>query len=124
MFNAKILNSDAITNNYKQIETLEFLNGTAATLKFQLFNQELALRYIPASTCVITVYFNLSDGTTLSKSGTMNSDDRSMVTVNLSATDTATILGGNIRFDLDINGDASVVYKGIILNALARILEN
>lgn len=124
MIKAKVLNSDAVLNNYKEIGSLEFINGEQKTLNIQLFETELNLRYVPPTTCVVTLLFNKSDGTTLSKTASvLDSGDRSLRTVSLSESETTTLIGGNVQISLDILGDATEIRKGIILNALVRIVE-
>lgn len=124
MIKAKVLNSDAVLNNFKEIGSLEFINGEQKTLNIQLFETELNLRYVPPTTCIVTLTFNKSGGTTLSKvAGVLDSGDRSLRTVTLSEIETATVIGGNVQISLDILGDASEIRKGIILNAMVRIVE-
>lgn len=118
---AKVLNSDASLNLWKEISTLEFIPGETVVLKLQIFNPNSGLRYIPPATTIMTVTFNNTDGSTLEKTASLNADDRSLATINLTPAETEELMGGNILFELDELGDGTVIKKGVIQYALSRV---
>jgi hypothetical protein len=123
MLTAKILNSAASLNNFKEIASLEFILGEELNLVFRLQDPQFNLRHVPPVTAIVKVTFNNIDGTTLEKTATeVDSGDRSMQTVNLTELETENILGGNISFQVDVLGDGTEIIKGIIYNALSKII--
>lgn len=124
MITGKMLNSEATLNNFIEIGALEFIAGEELTVVVRLFDDQIGLRYIPVSTCIPTFTLNKSDGDTLSKTGSHNDDDRSIVTFELSETETLDLLGGNMKISLDLLGDATSIKKGIVLNAFARVIDD
>lgn len=121
MIIGKILNENATTNNYKFIESQEFLPGFAFTCTFQIFDDQMGLRYIPPVTNVVTIILNKTDGTQLEIVGTHNVDDRSMVTFEVTALQASTIYSGNFTFELDLLGNGTSVKAGIVERGLRKI---
>ena len=124
MYTARILNNSATLNYFQEMSAAEFVPGENLTLIFRLHQPDINLRYIPNSSAIVTFTFNLSDGTTLDVVGVPNSDDRSIMTISISAANSALLLGGNVPFEIDMTGDGSNIKKGLIQNALQRIQEN
>ncbi len=120
MLSAKILNSSAVLNDFHEISSMSFLAGETKTLVLRLHNEDLDIRYFPASGATLDVVLNNADGTTLTKSATLDTDDRSIARITLSAVETAALIGGNISFTLTEGG---VISKGLVSNALTKVLE-
>jgi len=122
MFAAHLLNSDAELNTFFEIQSLEFVPGTQIVLALKLYNVQKNLRYIPPVTSILKIYMQKTDGTELEKTmAIIDADDRSMWNVTLTSADTTDLIGGNIRFELDPNGNGSVIEKGLIVNALSKL---
>lgn len=93
----KVLNEDATLNNFVDIGSAKIYKGSDAKLILQLFQPDRKIRYIPASGAVITVDFLKSDGTTLTKTGTVPfADDRSIFQIVLSDLETVDIVSQNL----------------------------
>lgn len=118
---AKILNADATLNFWLVLDSLDFIPGTEVDVKLRIFNPDMQDRYVPPSTTIMTVEFLKSDGTTLSKTMTLNADDRSIASVTLQEAETEDLIGGNLLFTLDLLGDGSKLMKGVISNGLRTI---
>jgi len=123
MISAKMLNEEATLNQHNFLSAINFVTGTAITLKMMLFDDDLNLRYIPPSTAIVSFIFNLSDGSTLTKIGVPDTDDRSMQTVSITAANSATLIGGNIKISVDTLGNGTIIKKGVAINALTRVLD-
>jgi hypothetical protein len=90
----KFLGNVCNVNNYKELESVAFVQGNPSTLYFQLVDQDAGdkpIRYIPASGSSVAVHFDHID---LSKvidrpaSQPFPLDDRSIWQVSIMATDT------------------------------------
>lgn len=114
---AQILNTDAVLNNYQVVGVFEFLPGETKTLQLKLFDEEQEIRYTPETGTTMDVTFNTTTGT-LVKSGVLNTDDRSMVSVALDASDTNSMIGGSFTFTLTKGAD---IKKGIVKNGIRKI---
>lgn len=115
---ARLLNSDAELNNFKEISALNYVPGENPTIVFRLFDEQLGIRFIPTAVATMTVDMINSDGTTLTKTPTvLDADDRSIWTFNLTDTETQALAGSNIQVNLDDNGDLK---KAVIANALIK----
>lgn len=123
MLIAKVLNNAASLNNFKEIASLEFVIGEELNLVFRLHDPQVNLRHVPPATAIVNVTFNKTDGTTLEKTASfLDSGDRSMLTVSLTEAETEEILGGNLTFEVDVLGDGTEIIKGLISNALSKII--
>ena len=108
----KVLNSDATLNSFEDIGNYEFVKGSTAVLKLQLFQPDKQIRYVPASGAVITVDFKKSDGTTLTKTATVPfADDRSIAQISLTALETADLISQNLVAKID---EAGVITYAIL----------
>lgn len=126
MLSGQILNSDAQLNNFIVLGSKEFIPGSQFRLYIRIINEDLDLRYIPANTATRSITFNNLDGTTLVKSNadiTVLSDDRSIMYVDIEESESENLAGGNFSFALDILGDGTQIEKGIVRNAIARVIE-
>lgn len=122
MIKGKVLNSEALLNNFIEIGALEFIAGSELKLVIRLYDDQLNLRYIPVDTCVTKITFLKSDNTTFEKTGIPEEDDRSIIRFSLSEVETTGLMGGNLRLSLDLLGDGTSIVRGIIANALARTI--
>jgi len=118
---ADMLNSEATLNVFIEIGSKDFIPGEEIRLVFRFANPDLDLRYIPPATTVAEFTFNKTDGSTFNKTAALTSDDRSIATLDLEEIETEDLSGGNIGFNLDVNGDGSKILKGIIKNGLRRV---
>lgn len=119
LLTAKPINSDGTTNIFEYIGVWEVIRGEKATFKCQLFQTERDLRYVPASTATVDFIFMQADGsTTTTKSATIDANDRSIVSVDLTAAETTDLRGGNVKFQVDVADDDSDLITGILDNVL------
>lgn len=89
----KVLNSDASLNNFIEIGSAKIARGADAKLILQLHQSDKKIRFIPSATTVITVDFKKSDQTTLTKTASFPfADDRSIIEIDLSDTETLTLI--------------------------------
>lgn len=122
MLTAKILNSTASLNEFKYLDTLEFMVGSGFRFGFRLFDSQLGERHVPPDTAIVKVTFNKTDGTTLEKTATViDAGDRSMLYVDITDVETEDLLGGNILFSVDSLGDGTKISKGWIQLALSKV---
>ena len=122
MITAKILNSDATLNNFKEIGSLDFVPGSEVKLVIRLWDTQLDLRRIPAAAAVVKIFLNKTDGTTLEKTMTPLADDRSIMSTTLDETETEELLGGNFTIEEDVLGDGTQIKKGMVQNGIRRIV--
>lgn len=116
---AKILNSDAVLNSWREIGSLDFQPGESQTLQLRIFDLSEGIRYTPPSGTTMTVTFNTTTGT-LEKIATLNSDDRALATIALTPSETQDMIGGNFTFSLDEGG--GTIRKGVVRNGLRKIM--
>jgi len=124
MLTGQILNSDASVNNFIITDSKGFIPGEQFDLIVRLHNSELDLRYVPATTAIITFNFNNIDGTSFSKvSAAVDSGDRSLRKMTISEAESENLQGGNFSFEVDVLGDGTEIRKGIVSNGLAKFIE-
>jgi hypothetical protein len=124
MITAKIINSEASVNQFKYLETVEFVVGTNIKFAFRLYDTELKERHVPPDTAIVKMYFNTTDDVELELEADYiaETDDRSMWYVEITAEQSESLLGGNARIELDVAGDGSDIKKGMIIAALSKIV--
>lgn len=123
MLIAKILNTQASLNSFKEIHSLDFLVGEAIRLVFQLHDPQTELRFVAPSTAVVKVTFNKTDATTLEKTASfIDAGDRSLCVVTLTSDESEEIMGGNLTFTVDLLGDESDVKRGFMNGALRKVI--
>lgn len=122
MITAKILNSDAILNNFKEIGSLDFVPGSEVKLVIRLHDSQLDLRRVPAAAAVVKIFLNDTDGNEIEKTMTPLTDDRSILSVTLEESETETLLGGNFTIEEDVLGDGTQIKKGLVQNGLRRVV--
>lgn len=126
MLFGQILNSDATLNNFKVLGSKSFIPGETITLVLRILNSENNLRYIPPVAAIKTFIFNKKDGTEFTINNvdiTSLTDDRSILYTTISDTDSEDLMGGSFKFILDVNGDGTVIYKGLVEGGLELTLE-
>lgn len=121
MLIARLLNSDASLNNFIYLETINYVSGEDFDIVFQLFSDQLGIRYIPPATATVTIDILKSDGTTLTKSASvLSTDDRSIWKVSIDGTESDDIAGFNIGINVDVLDDTTDIKKAIIRTGLSK----
>lgn len=118
MLSGKVLNSTATLNDFDEIESLEFISGEEITLVIRLTQRQRTdeLRYVPSLGATLTLTLPQTDGTTVDVAPSVFTDDRSIWSVVLTETDTATLAPGAIELTLV---DGGTTLKGFISNSLS-----
>lgn len=123
MISAQILNTDATLNNFEELTSAEFIPGEQFRLVIRLLDTTKDLRYVPASSTILTLILQKTDGTELEKTATvLDAGDRSIQYVDISELESEDLLGGNIQLKLDIAGDGTNIRKGMIYNGLQKVI--
>lgn len=117
---ATVLNSDATLNTFITTGSFSFIPGETKTLVLRLIDTDKNLRYIPPSTAVITGKFRNLDGEEMPIEFTAFPDDRSMIYIDLTATQTENLASGNLLLELDILGDQTKIVLALARSILAR----
>lgn len=124
MIYAKLLNSEASLNNFFELDAIEYVPGENLTLAVRLFDSQRQIRYIPPLAATLEFKFLTTVAgvdTELDIAGTViNADDRSMWSVELTPAQTELLSSGNVQLTLDVNGDASVIYKTVLRAILTK----
>lgn len=124
MLEARLLNSDATLNNFKEISQVQYVPGEVLKIVIQLMSPQLdGIRYMPAdSGATVDMVFQQSDGTELTKAASLvNSLDRSIWTVTLTSTESQAVIGSNIVAVLDELGDDTDIKKAILSYSLSKV---
>ena len=125
MILGKMINNAASLNNFSYIGSVDYVLGDVITMNFQLFDPQLKMRFVPPSTAIVTVTFNNMDGSSFTQVGSfINALDQSLITVPLSAVQTAQLLDGNVTFTVDLLGDQTQIVRGMIYSALHQVITN
>lgn len=124
LISANLLNARATLNDYFQVKSVSYVPGTKFSLKFQIIDVESGNRVMPTSGALVNVIFYKNDATQLTLAASMMfpSDDRSMWSVDVSASNSLLVNGGNVIITLDPVGDASEVDKGMLYQVLKQVL--
>lgn len=113
----KVLNDDATLNNWEDLGgTVQIVRGSDVKLILQLFQVERKIRYIPIDAAVITVALLKSDQTTITKTASFPfADDRSIIEFDLSAAETAVLIGQNLAVMIveDVVTNIAVLQQGL-----------
>lgn len=109
MLKFKLLNEQLTLNNFSYLPIKEYIPNYPLDIKVHISDSETQQRLIPTTSAKMNALFQKRDGTTLTVAGTMlfNPDDRSMWKVSLTALESNDIVGGNVQFLLDFNGDST-----------------
>ncbi len=130
MLKVKLINDQAVLNNFSYVETKEYIPDQPLVIKLQILDSQTNMRLIPATTAKLNAIFQLRDGTELTVAGAMlyNPDDRSLWSVSLTAEQTVDIVGSNFQIDLSFNGsgsgdlsDSTDLRSGMAYSQLAKI---
>lgn len=120
MLDIKILNSGAQLNDFRELSAIEYVPGEDLTLVVRMFDSQLDLRRIPATGATYAFVFQLNDGTELTVAASeLDVEDRSILTADLTAAQTETIIGSSFR--VEVTEGASVI-KGVAQNVLQRVI--
>ncbi len=91
------INDDATLNAYSFISNFRFVPGDDVKLLMVIVQPDKKIRYVPESGATIEFDFLKSDGTNLLKTATFPfADDRSIIQVELTAVETATLISQNL----------------------------
>ena len=129
MITARLLNSEAQLNNYKTVGGISFVNEDTIRVVIQLYNDEFGIRHIPAGSAVGAVKLRVND----SAGGEHNLDmtvldaqDKSIWAVNIVTNNiiggNQVLVGGNLVFILEDTSLPGGGARGIIFNALQRLI--
>jgi len=123
MIAIQLLNDEAALNSYSTIEAKEYVPGDDIKINFQISDPQSGNRLMADGAATMTVVFELSDGTQLTKDAAFlfDAEDKSMWQVELTAADTMNIVGGNFKVILDFLGDETDIRMGMAYNALSKI---
>jgi len=123
ILSANIINHDALLNNFSiQGPSISFFPASTVNFSLQLMDPIKNIRYVPPSTAAITFTFNNSDFTTFTQTSTfIDIGDRSLININLTPTQTALMVGGNLLFTVDVLGDGTQIINGLIYNGLSYV---
>lgn len=131
MLKIKLLNENVTLNNFNYVDIKEYIPNSPFKIKLQILDSETLQRLIPGTSAKMNATFQKRDGTELVKAATMlfNPDDRSMWQVAITAAESNDIIGSNVQFDLDFEGDSTVpdlsdatdLRSGMAYSILAKI---
>lgn len=123
MIAIQLLNDEAALNSFSVIETKEYVPGDDIKINFQILDAQSKNRLMADGAATMTVVFQLSDGTELTKDAAFlfDSEDKSMWQVELTGADTMNVVGGNFKVVLDFLGDTTDIRMGMAYNALSKI---
>ena len=125
MIKAKLLNSDAILNNFTEIEAVTYVPGENVDVVIRLFASQRPHRFVPPNGAAIVKFkFQTNNIITpiLEKTATaVDALDRSMWTISLSQAESQTLIGSNIEVEVDLLGDGTQICKAVIGNAEGTI---
>jgi hypothetical protein len=131
MLKIKLLNEQVTLNNFRFVETKEYIPNLPFVLKVQIQASETLQRLIPGTSAKLNAIFQKRDGTSLTKACSMifNPDDRSMWQVSISKIESNDIVGSNVQFNLDFTGDSTTsdladatdLRSGMAYSILAKI---
>ena len=109
MLKIKVLKEQLTLNNFSYTVQKEYVPNLPFTLKIQITDSETTQRLIPGTAAKLNAIFQKRDGTALTKPCAMifDPDDRSMWEVSLTGLESNDIVGGNVEFRLDFDGDST-----------------
>lgn len=109
MLKVKLLNEQCTLNNFEYKEVKEYIPNLPFKIKLQIMDSETDHRLIPGTAAKMNAIFQTRDGEELTVAASMlfSPDDRSMWEVSLTAEQSNDIIGGNVQFMLDFQGDST-----------------
>lgn len=118
----KVLNSDAVLNNFEELNTVSIVRGADAKVVMRLVQPaHKGLRYVPASGATFSITLQNSDGTTLVKTPTQPfADDRSILQITLSEAETAALISQGLNVEMNEGAEKTfaVLQSGLQVNSL------
>lgn len=118
----RVLNSDALVNQFLYISSVDYIPGTPIDVVIQLWDPAKNLRWVAGASATLKMIFNKNDGTEIEKSASLlDSGDRSIWKCSLTAAETEDLLSGNFTFELDTLGDATIVWTGLVSNGIRNV---
>jgi len=112
VLNLKVLCNTSTLNNLTDIGDVRIIKGTNETMWLQLYQADKKQRYIPTNTTVITIDFKNSDGSLVTKTATFPlADDRSVIQVVLTTTDTALLVSQTLVAKLVDGSDVAYAIR-------------
>lgn len=118
----QMLNEDATLNAFHDIGSAQFVPNQSVKLVMRLLQTQRNLRYIPDAAATFSMDFLLSDDTVLTKVPTfLDAADRSLITVTLTALETALLIGQNLLVEVtEPGGVSSASLQSALQNASAE----
>lgn len=116
IYDLQIINSNAQLNNFFQTGSAQFSPGIPLKINMRLFQRELNLRYVPTAGATYSMEFKLSDQTTITKVPVeIDPLDRSLITVSLTAAETQTLIGQDLKLVITegLNVSVAIVQRGL-----------
>lgn len=109
MLKVKLINEAATLNNFKYIDSKDYVPNVPFKLKVQFFDTETDQRIMADSGAKAVAVFQTRQGTDLVVPGTFmfGPDDKSMWNFDISNTYSNDIVGSNVLFKLDFDGSSS-----------------
>lgn len=121
MITANVLNTAATLNSFKVINAVDFYPTSPLKLVLQIENTEEGIRFIPPNTAIVSMLVSQTDASDLAIVGTPFTDDRSIVTFQLTGNQTENLIGGNILLQIDMLGDGTDILVGLVQNVLQKL---
>ena len=109
MLTLKVLNSDAQLNTFLTYSSASLISGEDATIVLRIHDVNKDLRYIPTTGATFTIDLLNSDGTTLTKTPTNPfTDDRSIISFDITAAESANLISQNITLSINESGSIKI----------------
>ena len=120
VFDLLALNSDASLNTHIQIGSIRFNPGDPFSMIFKFFQSDKEIRYVADGAATVTLELLKSDNSSFVLTGSFPfSGDRSIVQFNVSAVQSADLIGQDLMVKLDESGTKHVA---ILKNGLQAVV--
>lgn len=124
MISARLINSEAVLNNFIYVDQYVYIPGETLDIAFRLYHREFEHRFIPTDPgAIVTLTFavrSTPNTPLVITASSIDALDRSMWIASLTPAQTLDLAGSNIQVTLDALGDGSDLSMTVIQNALAR----
>lgn len=109
VFSLQMLNSDATLNDFRDIGTHQIVRGADTTIIMRILQPNKdEIRYIPDAGATFSIDLLKSDDTTLTKVPTQPfADDRSILQLTLTETETLDLISQNLNLQITEGSDIS-----------------